>query len=79
MKVYIGVKVIKAEPMTKGEFEKQFNRIVNSEHGDDAPGYHVAYPNPGRDDYHAWSPADVFERAYREIGADEVAFISSPA
>ena len=75
MKVYIGMKVIKAEPMTKGAFanikgEKAYETEASQE------GYLVEYPNPnGAPNYQSWSPKDVFERAYREIYPDEMNFI----
>lgn len=47
MKNYIGVNVVKAEPMEK----------------DGKSGYKVMYP----DGYVSWSPAGVFETAYREL------------
>ena len=31
------------------------------------PGYKVAYP----DGYVSWSPKDVFEEAYRELGCED--------
>lgn len=56
METYIGTKIIKAWPQ---ECEED---IHNSKKGD--PGYGVEY----EDGYQSWSPAEVFERAYREIG-----------
>lgn len=32
------------------------------------PGYRVLYP----DGYDSWSPADVFENAYREVLSEEI-------
>ncbi len=51
---YIGVKIIKAEPQ---ECQQD---IHNSKKGD--PGYLVEY----EDGYQSWSPAGVFEKAYRK-------------
>ena len=34
---------------------------------DGQPGYKVKYP----DGYVSWSPKDVFERAYREVGCED--------
>lgn len=53
-KTYIGVKIIKAEPQ---DCQKDSH---NSKVGD--PGYKVEY----EDGYVSWSPADVFEKAYRK-------------
>jgi hypothetical protein len=72
MKTYIGCKVIQAEPMTKGEFEKRHGRKIASPRGPDTAGYSVVYPLDG---YASWSPADAFERAYREVGDDELAIL----
>ena len=62
MREYIGVKLVKAEPMTK--------RINTERSVDDAPekfeeveGYRVVY----KDGYESWSPKDVFEEAYKPI------------
>ena len=61
MKKYLGVKVIKAEPMSKEMFES----IKGSKEfiGTKTEGYKVVYP----DGYVSWSPKDVFEEAYKEI------------
>lgn len=69
MDLFIGAKLIKAEPMGRGDFNAKFN-------GAEAPspdmmqeaGYHVQYP----DGYHSWSPKDVFENAYRKVTYGEV-------
>lgn len=66
MKSYIGVKIIKAEPMSKKSFEKE----TKGEHDNtttDIPGYKVEYPGG----YKSWSPKEVFETAYREITSEE--------
>jgi hypothetical protein len=53
MKNYIGTKIVKAEP-----------RAGSAISGPSVDGYKVVYP----DGYESWSPADVFEAAYREVG-----------
>ena len=73
MKKYLGVKIIQAEPMNKGEAfnrdlvkvdtateltEEQFEKLYKTD------GYKVVYG----DDYISWSPKDVFEKAYKEVG-----------
>lgn len=68
MKKYIGTKQIEAEPMTMGEaYERGFlqkrKEIREEEKGN--AGYLVKYP----DGYESWSPAEPFEKAYRESGA----------
>ena len=68
MKKYLGVKVIQAEPMTHGEFSlKKYGNDNSTEFGiknKDTEGYLVQYDN----EYTSWSPKDVFEKAYKEIG-----------
>lgn len=61
MKTYIGTKIIKAKPMTKGDFDLYKNRELKATEYSVAPGYLVKYP----DGYESWSPKDVFEVAYR--------------
>ena len=61
MKEYIGVKLIKAIPMTKANAKLTLNQTIRSHHKQNHPGYLVEYT----DGYQAWSPADVFEEAYR--------------
>lgn len=56
MKNYIGCKLIKAEPC------KAWKNTENNKIGED--GYKVIYP----DGYVSWSPKEVFEKAYMEIG-----------
>ena len=64
MKQYIGTKKIQAEPMTMGEAYKrgllQAGRTPNAAETE-KPGYCVQYENG----YESWSPADVFEVAYK--------------
>lgn len=65
MERYIGTKIIDAEPMTRGEYNKFRGwQIPANENPDDA-GYKVIYS----DNYVSWSPATVFEEAYRRCDA----------
>ena len=76
MKVYIGTKVIQAEPFTRGKFKEAFPGVLNKETttAEDAEdGYAVRYANK----YVSWSPKDVFEAAYREVSGDETNLILS--
>ena len=62
MQKYLGVKVIQAEKCWGLD-----NKCVdsNSEHcGREIDGYKVVY----EDGYISWSPKDVFEKAYKEVG-----------
>ena len=59
-KQYTGTKTIKAVPMEKAEAEKVLGKsITPAKPGEN--GYLVEYP----DGYRSWSPASVFETAYR--------------
>lgn len=53
MEVYIGAKIIQAEPMEKNGRQ----------------GYKVVYPPSavGMEPYTSWSPKEVFEIAYRKV------------
>ncbi len=72
MKQYIGTKQVKAEPMTYGEAHKEGLIPKNAyvEEYSDNKGYLVIY----KDGYKSWSPANVFEEAYKvaETALDRV-------
>ena len=64
MKQYTGTKTVKAMPMTMGEAyeRKLLKEGVRPQEGEtDKAGYLVEY----EDGYQSWSPADVFEKAYK--------------
>lgn len=63
MKKYVGVKMVQAEPMTYGEFHCEKGTPYETIKANNA-GYKVVYP----DGYVSWSPKDVFEKAYMQIG-----------
>jgi len=71
MKAYIGTKIILAEKMTDSEFNTKFKGAENDPRMLSEMGYHVQYSNPDGSTYDSWSPANVFERAYREVSKDE--------
>lgn len=73
MKQHIGTKIINAKPMTRAEYNTFRGwELPADENGDDA-GYLVEYIDGGKANtaeyqgYVSWSPADVFDRAYRPI------------
>lgn len=73
MKQYTGTKTVKAMPMTMGEaYERKLlkNGVRPSECETDKAGYFVEYEGG----YQSWSPADVFEKAYKpsETFADRI-------
>lgn len=64
MKQYTGTKTVKAIPMTMGEaYERKLLKegVRPSECETDKAGYLVEYEGG----YQSWSPADVFEKAYK--------------
>lgn len=73
MQQHIGVKLINAVPMSRLSYN-QFRgwELPADENGDDS-GFLVEYIDGGKantesfDGYVSWSPADVFERAYRPV------------
>ena len=60
--IYIGTKVVKAEPMTMTEAQKVLGREL-TQSAIEENGYLVEYENG----YKSWSPKSVFEKAYREL------------
>lgn len=81
--LFIGTKVISAEPMTRGEYNIFRGWTLPANENGDDPGYLVEYldggePNvPGRQGYVSWSPATQFENAYKpttEVGFDKALF-----
>jgi hypothetical protein len=70
-KLYIGVKVIRAIPMTRAEVEMRLDRPIGGK--ETGEGYLVEYP----DGYQSWSPKDIFESAYREFTEPEVKVLAA--
>ena len=67
---YIGVKQIRATPMTRLEYNNYRGwEIPDNENPDDS-GYLVVYP----DGYESWSPEKQFKEAYREIYEGHLSF-----
>lgn len=73
--LHIGVKLIKAIPMTREEYNELRGWSVPANENPDDPGFLVEYPDGGKANhpdfsgYISWSPKDVFERAYRPCNA----------
>lgn len=63
MKTFIGCKLIKAKPMTLGEYNKHRGWEIPKDEDPARPGYLVEYP----DGYQSWSPKEAFEDAYLEL------------
>ena len=66
MKVYIGAKIIQAEPMDELTFLETV-KGMSRENKEIRSGYLVIYP----DNYKSWSPKETFETAYREVTQGE--------
>lgn len=71
MTLYIGAKLIRAQAMSRAEYNAYRGwTLPADENGEDA-GYLVEYLDGGQSNhpnhvgYISWSPADVFDRAYR--------------
>ena len=66
-KVYIGTKVVRAEPMSNEDWLRSQNKWQDGQEtaGD---GYKVQY----EDGYLSWSLKHVFERCYRELSNQEI-------
>lgn len=58
MEKYIGIKEVKAKPMTAYEALQHGYKIGEHQHED---GYQVVYS----DGYKSWSPKEVFEKSYK--------------
>ena len=73
MNKYIGVKEIKAMPMTRAEYNKYRGWELPSDENGYDDGFLVEYIDGGQANHHAhdgyisWSPEDVFARAYRPV------------
>jgi hypothetical protein len=59
--MYVGVKIVDAEPMDRDTFEAKHGRNVGGDKTGE--GYEVTYEGG----YQAWSPKDVFDAAYRPV------------
>lgn len=71
MKRYIGTKLINAKPMTRQAYNDFRGWTLPADENGADEGYLVEYVDGGKGNtdhyagYVSWSPADVFERAYR--------------
>lgn len=68
MKKYVGTKVIEAKLMTRGDYNNYRGWKIPADENPEDKGYLVKYP----DGYESWSPAGVFEAAYREYDEDKL-------
>jgi hypothetical protein len=74
MQHYVGTKIIKATPMTRGDYNVYRGWDIPADENPEDTGYLVEYtdggqPNhPKHDGYISWSPSAVFEGAYLPMG-----------
>ena len=64
MKKFIGFKMIEAEPAYRYNNKIYLKTSLYPKNVDQEDGYKVIYP----DGYVSWSPKEVFEKAYMEVG-----------
>ena len=69
--IYIGTKIIAAEPMTESAFDEKYRPTLGNKGNPFRQGYKVRY----EDGYISWSPKETFERAYRKMTPEEQAMI----
>lgn len=69
LKNYIGCKIVSADKMTLGEFNK--HKGIKTKQDDDTEGYFILYP----DGYSSWCPAETFESVYRDLTNDETQMV----
>ena len=65
MKKYIGIKIVKAEPMTAGVAVNRGFRVQPGDIESEATGYLVEY----KDGYQSWCPKETFDFANRPCDA----------
>ncbi len=74
MQHYVGTKIIKATPMTRGDYNVYRGWDIPADENPEDTGYLIEYtdggqPNhPKHDGYISWSPSAVFEGAYLPMG-----------
>lgn len=72
-KLYIGSKIITAEPMDELKFLADYKgQDVRAKNRESRAGYKIIYPGG----YVSWSPKDVFETAYRNITPAEIKLLN---
>ena len=76
MNTYVGTKIIKAKPMTRGEYTKLREWKLPKDENPADEGYLVEYPDSpanveGFAGYVSWSPKAQFEAAYKQFEVKE--------
>lgn len=73
MKTYIGTKVVRAEPLSRQEYNDLRNWHLPADENGADEGYLVEYTDGGKPNHHAfegyisWSPKEQFELAYLPV------------
>lgn len=67
---YIGVKLLKARPMTRGNYNNYRSWTAPEGEDQNVDGYLVVYP----DGYESWSPKPQFDEAYRWVEGGHMSF-----
>lgn len=78
MQLFVGTKIVKARPMTRGEYNDYRGwNLPENENGEDE-GYLVEYTDAdnsnvqGHKGYVTWTPKKPFEMAYRAIDTHSI-------
>lgn len=66
LKRYVGVKLVDAEPMNLGEYNKMRGWKIPEDENPKEEGYKIMYP----DGYVSWSPKEIFEKFYMQVGSN---------
>lgn len=82
MQKFIGVKIIHAVPMNRGEYNEYRNFQIPQDEDPSDEGYLVEYEpdpenpsnHPGHEGYISWSPKAAFEKAYRKAKGEGLQF-----
>lgn len=75
METFIGIKLVRAKPMTRGEYNSYRQWDIPEDEDPNEGGFLIEYIDGGKPNdtrhigYISWSPADVFAKAYRPIDA----------
>lgn len=63
MKQYIGTKIVKAEPMTRGDYNNYRGWQIPADEDPTDEGYLMEYENG----YVQWLPKEMFETDYKNV------------
>lgn len=67
LKLYIGSKLVQAEPMDEWAFLKEYKDVDNVEGKSSREGYKIVFSSK----FQSWHPKKIFENAYREVTEEE--------